>query len=70
MAGTAGLWRCGLTAAAPGQQSAEWRAPWRGSSGNPETHGSLCRCADTLLRAGAEPDPGPEKTPEETTKTF
>lgn len=69
-AGTAGLWQCGLMAAAPGLQWAGWREQWRGNSGNPGTPGSLCRCADTLQRAGEEPDPGPEKTPERTTETF
>ncbi len=66
-AGTAGLWQCGLTAAAPGQRWAGWRARWRGNSGNPGTPGSPCRCADTQQTAGGAPDPGPERTPEETT---
>lgn len=70
MAGTEGLWQCGLMAAAPGQQLAGWRVQWRGNSGNPGIPGSLCHCADTLQTAGEEPDPGPETTPEETMETF
>ncbi|KAF3835334.1 hypothetical protein F7725_027892 [Dissostichus mawsoni] len=62
-AGTAGPWRCGLAAAAPGPQPAGWRGPWRGSSGSPGRPGSPCRCADTLQRAGGGPGPDPGMTP-------
>lgn len=68
-AGTAGQRPCGPGAAAPARRSAGWRAPWRGSSGSPETPGSPCRCADTLQTAAGAPGPGPGTTPERGEKT-
>lgn len=64
-ADTARLWRRGPEAAAPGQRSAGWRVPWRGSSDNPGTLWSLCRSADTRPTAGEELYLGLEMTPEE-----
>lgn len=65
VAGTAGPWQCGLKAAAPGRQSAGWRAQWPGSSDNPGTPASPSRCAGTPLTAGAAPARGPGTTPEQ-----